>query len=162
MNRQTYRKMTETVKRSTVLSGVVVKGNGILTKLSYAGYPLFLAFLLIGKEPGVLRAVLVPGISFVLVSIFRRYYCAPRPYEVFQMSSVIEKETPGKSFPSRHVFSVFVIAATMFHFYPAAGVLFGVAGVFLAVFRVLGGVHFPKDVIAGATMGIGCGLAGFC
>ena len=41
-----------------------------------------------------------------------------------------------------------------------AGVIF-VAGVFLALIRVIGGVHYIHDVIAGAFLGILIGFLGF-
>ena len=61
------------------------------------------------KDPDAVRALLVPGISFGAVSLFRWAFRAPRPYEVFETTPVIKKNTKGKSFPSRHVFSIFVI-----------------------------------------------------
>ena len=80
---------------------------------------------------------------------------------VFEAAPVIEKDTKGKSFPSRHVFSAFIIAFTAGCYNPAAGGALAVCGTLLAVTRVLGGVHFIRDVAAGAAAGIGLGLAGF-
>ena len=37
----------------------------------------------------------------------------------------------------------------------------GLLGVVLAVLRVIGGVHEPRDVIAGALAGILCGVLGY-
>ena len=42
-----------------------------------------------------------------------------------------------------------------------AGIVILAAGVFLAAVRVIGGVHFVSDVIAGAVLGIGLGWIGF-
>ena len=102
--------------------------------------------------------ILVPALSFVAVSIFRRLYNARRPYEVYGFKPLIRKETEGKSFPSRHVFSIFVIAVTIWHFYPQACIVLCLAGVILGVIRVVTGVHFPRDVIAGAGVGIFFGI----
>lgn len=104
------------------------------------------------KELGVL--ILVPACSFGAVSVFRKLYDAKRPYELYGFQPLIQKNTRGKSFPSRHVFSIFVIAVSIAQFYPDAGISLGLAGVFLAVIRVITGVHFPKDVVAGALIGI--------
>ena len=139
--------------------------NSVLTKAVYVFYPLLLIYLavyhLTDKEPGFVPALLVPGISFVLVSVFRNLVNAPRPYEVpGAKAPIIKKDAPGKSFPSRHVFSIFVIAATAFWVWPIAGILVGAAGVVLCWCRVAGGVHFPRDVIAGALIGVGCGIVG--
>jgi membrane-associated phospholipid phosphatase len=140
--------------------------NSVLTKAVYALYPLLLIYLavyhLTDKEPGFVPALLVPGISFVLVSIFRNWYDAPRPYEIpGAKPPIIKKDAPGKSFPSRHIFSIFVIAVTFFWVWPAAGILIGIAGLLLAWCRVAGGVHFPRDVIAGAVIGILSGVIGY-
>lgn len=140
--------------------------NSVLTKAVYIFYPLMLIYLavyhLTDRDPGFVPALLVPGISFVLLSIFRSIINAPRPYEMPGAEPpIIKKDAPGKSFPSRHVFSIFIIAVTAFQVWPAAGILIGIAGVILAYCRVAGGVHFPRDVIAGALIGIGCGVIGF-
>ena len=140
--------------------------NSVLTKAVYALYPLLLVYLavyhLTDKEPGFVPARLVPGISFVLVSIFRSWYDAPRPYEIPGAEPpLIKKDAPGKSFPSRHIFSIFVIAVTFFWVWPVPGILIGIAGILLAWSRVAGGVHFPRDVIAGALIGVFSGVIGY-
>lgn len=231
--------MTET-KRTKL----IITTNAILTKAVYVLYPILIAFLaiayFIGKDfafiagtrmPVCLPAVLVPGISFVIVSVFRNIYDAPRPYDISNVGKedlgsvkckegivsaedkedirsaedkenvgsawdkeeagtnnykiatpIIKKDAPGKSFPSRHIFSIFIISVTyMWAGYtlglvgdfltgPAGimgfvievlGVLIAIAGILLAIVRVKGGVHFPRDVIAGAIMGIACGGLGY-
>ena len=72
------------------------------------------------KEAAVLLTV-VPAVSFLLVSAFRKHYNAKRPYELYGFVPLIKKETKGKSFPSRHVFSIFVIGSSVIWFYPMAG-----------------------------------------
>jgi membrane-associated phospholipid phosphatase len=41
------------------------------------------------------------------------------------------------------------------------GILIGIAGILLAWSRVAGGVHFPRDVIAGALIGVFSGVIGY-
>ncbi len=121
---------------------------------------------------GVLRAfftgaehlipmIVIPGVFFVLVSVFRRIYNAKRPYEVYCIPAVLKKDSPGKSFPSRHIFSVFIIGVTFMYIRPALGVAVMVLGVIQAVIRVLGGVHFIRDVICGALVGTVFGMIGW-
>ena len=158
MKRETYVSMLSKIRKSPVLYGYVVWSDRILTKISYIIYPLFLLYLMVNKKPELGKAILVPAVSFVVLSIFRYLYNAPRPYEVFDTPSLIRKDTRGKSFPSRHVFSAFVIAVTVFYTCHPLGIFLGICSLLLAVSRVLGGVHFTKDVLAGAVSGILCGM----
>ena len=140
--------------------------NSFLTKAVYLLYPLLLIYLAVNhltdKEPGFIPAVLVPGISFALVSVFRSKINAPRPYEMPGAAPpVIQKDAPGKSFPSRHVFSIFVIAVTVFWVWPVPGILVGIAGAVLSWCRVAGGVHFPRDIAAAIVLAAACAAIGF-
>ena len=161
MKKSTYIKMTDKINGSTMLKNIILISDAVLTKAVYLIYPVFLVILFTGKDPGLLRAVLVPGVSFLLLSAFRKIYNSPRPYEVFDLPPVINKKTKGHSMPSRHVFSIFVIGVTIYHFSKAAGIAVGAAGIIMAAVRIAGGVHFPKDVAVGAAFGIIAGFAGF-
>lgn len=161
MTKETYIKLTGAIRSNPKKIGLVQKINRILTGIVFLGYPLYLLILVIKGQTFVLRAVLVPFLSFLAVTIFRKCFNAPRPYEKYGVPPVLKKDTRGKSFPSRHVFSVYIIAVTVFYCCPAAGILLGILGIGLAVIRVIGGVHEPKDVIAGAIAGICCGLIGY-
>ncbi len=158
MKRETYQAMLDKIRRTPVLYGYVIWSDRILTRISYIIYPLFLLYLMVTQKPDLGNAILVPAVSFIVLSVFRYLYNAPRPYEVFDTPSLIKKDTRGKSFPSRHVFSAFVIAVTVFYTCHPLGIFLGVCSFLLAVSRVLGGVHFTKDVLAGAVSGILCGM----
>ena len=109
----------------------------------------------------LLAVVIVPGISFILVSVFRTGFNAQRPYEKYGIPSALKKNTQGVSFPSRHVFSVFVIGMSAYYYVPALGLAVFLLGIIQAVIRVLGGVHFIRDVLAGALSGLLLGYVGF-
>ncbi len=137
----------------------LVYAERILTALTFLSYILVLvAYILERNYVKLIEVIALPGIAFVIVTIFRKVYNAPRPYEVTGVPPLNGKKTQGKSMPSRHVFSVFMIAMTLLFYYWPAGVAFLIAGVVLAFLRVIEGVHFAKDVIVGAAVGIGCGL----
>ena len=82
-------------------------------------------------------------------------------YHTIYVNPFLQKEKHGESFPSRHVFSVFVIAFAFYYTCLPVGIALTVFGVLLAAVRVVGGVHFPKDVLAGAGIGILAGVLGF-
>jgi membrane-associated phospholipid phosphatase len=161
MTKEQYIKITAPLREDEKKAKRVIGANQVLTGLIYGIYPLYLVVLFIEKNPLLLRSVIVPAVSFLLLTLVRRIINAPRPYEKFGMPPVIEKDTKGKSFPSRHVFSVFIIAFTIFISYTGAGIMIALIGAAIAVIRVIGGVHEPRDVIAGAIAGIAAGIIGF-
>jgi membrane-associated phospholipid phosphatase len=146
-----------TPRRTALLNGL----NRATAVVYYLSYPVLVAALLFQRDPRALRCVLVPGLSFVLVSLYRSVRDEKRPYEVLDIHPLIHKDTRGHSFPSRHVFSAFVIAMTFLWIYPPAGAPLLALGMVTALCRVLGGVHWPRDVIAGALLGTAAGLIGY-
>lgn len=161
MTKEQYIKITEPMRSDPEKTKRIVSLNQILTGVVFMVYPLYMVMLYVEKDPKLMKTIFVPAISFVLVTIFRKVINVPRPYEKFEIPPVIEKDTKGKSFPSRHVFSVFIIAVTIFCSHPITGILIALIGVAMALIRVLGGVHEPRDVIAGAVIGLACGVVGF-
>lgn len=161
MTAQQYHTWTQPIRSKPRLLHLMLLINRILPLLLYTLYPILLCYLLVQQDNRFLRVLLTPGISFVLLSIFRDRFNAPRPYELLDISPLIHKNTKGHSFPSRHVFSISVIACAFWYIYPPAGMILLICAVLLAVIRVLGGVHFPRDVLAGFVIGIACGILGF-
>ena len=91
----------------------------------------------------------------------RRCIDRPRPYEALGFAPLFPKQTRGQSFPSRHCFSAAGIAvAAAFVSAPLAAVLAALACL-IAATRVLTGVHYPSDVLAGLAFGALSAAAGF-
>ncbi len=106
------------------------------------------------------RAVLVPGFAFLFCTLLRDRLNRPRPYEQPGFEPLVQKETHGHSFPSRHALSATVLAMVWLYFYPIAGcVMLGIAAL-ICVLRVLTGVHHQQDVLFGAALGVVFGFAG--
>ena len=113
-----------------------------------------------------LRAILymiLTGAPLLAITLMRRYLGFKRPYEVFSFESLgIEPPSTkmGKSFPSRHSFSAFLIGTLMIELMLPLGVVILVFALLMSVARVLLGLHFLRDVIAGALLGVAMGLIG--
>ena len=160
MTPERYEVMTAPLRRHPGAVKAMIGINRGLSALCYAIYPALLLFLLATGDGRLWRCLLVPAISFAAVSVFRKLYHAPRPYEM-GIDSLMKKKRQGCSFPSRHVFSAFVIAGTWYSVWPVLGGILMLVGVALAVIRVVGGVHYPKDVLAGAVIGLLSAWIGF-
>lgn len=107
------------------------------------------------------KCIVVPATAFIVVSIFRKLIDSPRPYTKYDITPLINKDKIGESFPSRHTLSAFLITMTGFYVCFPVGIVLAVISSVLAATRVISGVHFTKDVIAGALIGILLGLIYF-
>lgn len=161
INENAYRKILELIGKQPYRIKILKIMNKISSGLIYLIYPLYLIILGIKGDIRFWKVLIIPGISFVLLSLVRKYINASRPYEVFDIVPIINKDTKGSSFPSRHVFSAFIIAMTLYYISMPIGVFLMLLGSILAIVRVVGGVHFPRDVIVGAIIGILSGIIGW-
>ena len=138
------------------------KGLVGIIALAYIGTLAWLAFLAAtAGDTRIWKALLVPAVSFVLVSAFRKAVNAPRPYEAFDIDPLIKKETHGKSFPSRHLFSAAIIAFALWWVNPVFGPIALIACVVVGFCRIVGGVHFPRDIVGAFIFAIIFALIGF-
>ena len=160
MSEQAYKRRMEWLKDHKGLTNALIYIEKISELLVYVIYPLFLIFLLVKQRDYFVGSVLTCGISFVLVSLFRKKLNAKRPYEVFGFPAAMKKEKSGCSMPSRHVFSASIISVNLFFITPTFSLICAALSVIIALLRVLLGVHFVRDVLVGALIGIGFGILG--
>lgn len=161
MTEHAYQRISESIRRRPWGERFFTLLDTLLTLVTFLAYPVFLLFFLYTEGWSALRYFFVPAVSFLLVTVFRSLVNERRPYERFDFRPVLKKNTKGKSFPSRHAFSIFMIAMTFLQEDPRLGRTFLIGGVILAVLRVLGGVHFIHDVVAGALLGVILALIGY-
>lgn len=163
MTKEKYIKMTRPFRENLGLARGLHIANKLCTGIMYVSYPLLLIYLFRTKNEGLFRAFFVPAVSFVLLSVFRHVVNRPRPYETFGVPPVIPKDTKGKSFPSRHVFSAALIAMTFLLMSPWIwlGGVFLCVVFMLAVVRVVSGVHYISDVIAGIVAAVAATVIGY-
>ena len=112
-----------------------------------------------GKQ--VLMYVFIPASGFVILSFLRKKINAPRPYEEWDIKPLLDRDSPGQSMPSRHVFSATIISMACMHASLPIGMICLTLSAFLGLVRVLGGVHYPKDVVVGYICGLVWGVIFF-
>lgn len=112
-----------------------------------------------GKQ--VLIYVFISATGFVILSLLRKKINAPRPHEEWDIKPLLDRDSPGQSMPSRHVFSASIISMACLHASLSVGVILLILSVFLGLVRVLGGVHYPKDVLVGYICGLVWGVIFF-
>lgn len=150
--------MTQPFRDDPKRAGALHRANKILTAVIFVAYPCLLLWLLWQKDMRLYKAICVPLDGFIIVTAMRALINRKRPYETFELTPVIPKDTKGHSWPSRHVFSAAVIAFTFLFVCPTVGILFLLMTVVIAWIRVVSGVHFISDVVAGFLFAAGFSL----
>ena len=112
-----------------------------------------------GKQ--ALMYVFIPASGFVILSFLRKKINASRPYEEWNIKPLLDRDSPGQSMPSRHVFSATIISMACLHASLTMGMICLTLSAFLGLVRVLGGVHYPKDVVVGYICGLVWGVLFF-
>jgi len=112
------------------------------------------------RAPAVAALVTV-GVTSGVVALVKALVGRSRPCHALAWANVLPIDLPSDcSFPSGHAAGSFAFASLVFARRPRAGaMLFGLAAL-IALTRVILGMHYPSDVVAGAALGSAFGLAG--
>ena len=106
----------------------------------------------LGQQVGVY--VLIPASGFVILSFFVRKSTTRGLMRLWDICPLLEKDSSGQSMPSRHVFSATIISMACLHASLPVGLACLLFSALLGLVRVLGGVHYPKDVLVGYACGL--------
>lgn len=158
-----YDYMDANIKNKPFLLSLLRSFNRFMTVVMPMIYLTLLAttYLQQGLGKQVLIYLFIPASSFVILSFLRKKINAPRPYEEWTIKPLLDRDSPGQSMPSRHVFSATIISMACLHASLSVGVILLVLSAFLGLVRVLGGVHYPKDVVVGYICGLVWGVLFF-
>lgn len=154
-----YESLTEPIRTRPRLIRLIKWTNIFITRLMPILYLALLVYLFWSQKTiRILGSyIVIPGTAFILLSLARRILNSPRPYEVWKIQPLITKQTKGQSMPSRHVFSAVIISVCVLRVTIGGGIFLLILSALLAFCRVLGGVHYPKDVIVGYLIGLAAG-----
>lgn len=97
----------------------------------------------------VLALVLARGI---ITETIRFFYQRPRPFEFLNLQPLFLNR--GPSFPSGHAAFLFALSWTLFFCNKKWGWWFLSLVLINGLARIIGGVHWPSDIILGALVGL--------
>lgn len=97
----------------------------------------------------------------VIVKIVRALYDKPRPFDVMEISTLLDHSS-GFSFPSGHASFLFALAFIVYLFNKKWGWWFIGFAVLNGLARIFVGIHWPLDILGGiAVGGISSGIVYF-
>ncbi|MBC7777928.1 MAG: phosphatase PAP2 family protein, partial [Phycisphaerae bacterium] len=148
-------------KRSAFWDGIMLTitqiGSGIFAFL-------FAAILGIAGDQKHMYTFLLGSVSLLLLVEFLKFlFQRSRPYVVLNSVRVVGSQDSGRSFPSGHTSQAFFMATFMtvnFDLHIAAAIAFFATAFLVAITRMYVGMHYPRDVLGGALLGVSWGLIG--
>lgn len=154
INRQRYAAVTEFFKNNKTANLILKIIYKYLPLLIFILYPIGIVWVFFQQSEIFFQFVLVPLGVFLMVTALRKLINEQRPYEKYGIEPVFTKNTKGKSMPSRHTASAFIISMVMLRINPYLGIGFLVVSFVIMFSRVLAGVHYIRDVFVGMTISI--------
>ncbi len=111
------------------------------------------------KKEQALHALAAFILAWVIADIIKRFFPTVRPFVINgSQSLVLFPETNG-AFPSGHTSAAFGLAMTVWLHDRRVGLIFIALALVIGAARVLANVHYPVDILGGATVGIIVALA---
>ncbi len=119
-------------------------------------YALILGLLLAdpaGSWPACLHMLAAGGCGTLLYKLIKGRTLRPRPYQVHQDICLAGAPLDQYSFPSGHTLHAVVFSAVALAYYPGLAWVLLPFTVLVGLSRVVLGLHYPSDVLAGAALG---------
>lgn len=118
-------------------------------------YALMLAMLGFGADAirAVLHMACVGAVCTLSYKLLKTRTLRPRPYEVHGEVAAGAPPLDAFSFPSGHTLHAVAFTLVALAYYPALAVLLVPFTLLVAASRVVLGLHYPSDVLAGALLG---------
>jgi len=150
------------VGTSNLFDGITVFIATYFGIFLFIGSVIFLSLHVHRKNMNKNMAFRVKEIIFVLASVFiawifiiflKSLFGEPRPFLLFDITPLIDISSPA--FPSGHAAFFMALATAMSLFHSGSAWIFIPAAILIGISRIIVGVHFPADVIAGWILGFG-------
>ena len=137
----------------------------VITQIGGIGFitPLVIIAYVLGRPRFAIDLTLGTLTLLFVVTLIKAIADRARPFNLLLETKVIGWKAAGLSFPSGHTTQSFFIATVTINYFhlplAAAVVLYGIA-LTVGITRVYLGAHYPRDVMAGAILGLIWGAMG--
>lgn len=158
---ETYKSIVGFFKRNKPCNIVLKLCYNFLPLIMFVSYGILIVYMFFSDIKIFARITLSPLTVFTIVTFFRKIFNRPRPYEKFATTSVFGKNKKGESMPSRHTACAFIIAMAFMYVSIPLGIAYLIISTLIMISRVLAGVHFISDVIAGMAISLLYGYFSF-
>ena len=106
----------------------------------------------------LLKIIFYPVILWGLAKVIKYFYYSPRPFLGLGNVKSLIIHGANDSMPSGHTVLASALAMMTYLYNKKTGILFIIFAILVGLSRVITGVHWPLDILAGLLLGIGGSL----
>lgn len=99
-------------------------------------------------------ALMAYGLELPIYVVLKKLFKRPRPCDLLNNFSAYVTPHDKFSLPSGHTAAACLMASIVSHYYPSFALLAYTWAALIGLSRVMLGVHYPSDVLAGASLGV--------
>ncbi len=97
--------------------------------------------------------------KYLVVETIRHFCPRLRPFEVIDSINLILPLKDSFSFPSGHAAIIFAISTIAYYHHQKVGTIMFLLAFIMGISRIVSGIHWPLDIVAGGLIGILCAVA---
>lgn len=136
-----------------------------LTQLGHFIFAIILALIFYFTQSKFFAYSLIFGVITLglMIDIIKLYIRRVRPYIKLKKIRIVGSKASGRSFPSGHTGQAFFLASLIVHYYHVntyLWILLYATSLLVGITRIYVGMHYPRDVLAGAILGTAWGIIG--
>lgn len=136
-----------------------------LTQLGHFLFALILALIFYFTESKFFAYSMIFGVITLglMIEVMKLCIRRVRPYIKLKKIRIVGSRASGRSFPSGHTGQAFFLASLIVHYFQVNGYLWiflYATALLVGITRIYVGMHYPRDVIAGAILGTAWGIIG--
>ncbi len=93
-------------------------------------------------------------LAFFFDQIISNIVARPRPFIDYPLIHTLPLSYDSTSFPSSHTLNLFAVSLSMYLLgFRKYGIFLIILALLVGLFRIIGGVHYPSDIICGILIG---------
>lgn len=103
------------------------------------------------RELAIMLAVAV--FAWLVAHVIKYFYYMPRPFVALQNMHQLLPYEADSSFPSGHATFYSALALAMYSYHKRIAIVLALGALIIGIARIIVGVHFPVDILAGFILG---------